>query len=51
MTYSGHRRDIAAEEFLRVRFTKQDIWLAVLIALLSILALVAGAWWGENYPD
>jgi hypothetical protein len=34
-----------------MRFTAQDKWLAVLIALLSILAMAAGAWLGANYHD
>jgi hypothetical protein len=34
-----------------MRFTAQDKRLAVLIALLSILAMVVGGWLGANYHD
>jgi len=34
-----------------MRFTAQDKWLVVLIALLSVLAMVVGGWLGANYHD
>jgi hypothetical protein len=44
--YRGSRKRLA-----RIRFSRQDKWLAVLIALLSILAMVVGGWLGANYQD
>jgi hypothetical protein len=44
--YRGSRKRLA-----RIRFSAQDKRLAVLIVLLSIVAMVGGAWLGANYHD
>jgi len=52
MTYAGGpTRYRGRKRFTRMRFTSRDKWLAVLIALLSILAMVVGGWLGANYQD
>jgi hypothetical protein len=44
--YRGSKKRIS-----QIRFTAKDRWLAVLIVLLTILAMAVGAWLGFNYED
>jgi hypothetical protein len=53
MTYSrGGRRFRASKKRVeRIRFTARDQWCVVLVALICLLAMLAGSWLGMNYQD
>lgn len=53
MAYSSSvRRFRGTKKRLRqIRWTAADRWLAVLIVLISLLAIAAGAWLGFYYSD
>jgi preprotein translocase subunit SecE len=53
MTYSRqHGRFRGSKKQLaRIRFTAREKWFAVLLAVLIVIAMMAGAWLGFDYED
>jgi hypothetical protein len=53
MTYSSRSRRFrgSKKRVARIRFGARDKWFAALLAVLILIAMMAGAWLGFNYED